>query len=257
MNKKGFATSTIVFALLSVFLISISILLVTMMNITSTKKTLNQNTVNNIEYGNSSINDLEQRIIELENKTDKIVDEIYPIGSIYMSTEDDTVKKVQKRFGGTWEKYSEGRTIIGDGTTTDESGNALVYNANQTGGNTTQILKTDNLPSHNHSIPSLNVSSWSGSHYHSNEQQYLRFYGNGDVVNIGSDGSLNGWDIAPATLNNAGSGRLLLAPWNTNSTSIVVSGQTTTASNTGTIGSNKSFSVQDPYIVTYIYKRVK
>ena len=257
MNKKGFATSTIVFALLSVFLISISILLVTITNTNRTKNALNEKVVSNIEYGNSSINDIEQRLEELENTTNNLLDKIYPVGSVYISTTDDTIEKVQNRFGGTWEKYSEGRTIIGDGTTTDESGNALVYNANQTGGNTTQILKTDNLPSHNHSIPSLNVSSWSGSHYHSNEQQYLRFYGNGDVVNIGSDGSLNGWDIAPATLNNAGSGRLLLAPWNTNSTSIVVSGQTTTASNTGTIGSNKSFSVQDPYIVTYIYKRVK
>ena len=38
MNKKGFATSTIVFALLALFIMALSILLMTMMNITSTKK---------------------------------------------------------------------------------------------------------------------------------------------------------------------------------------------------------------------------
>ena len=68
MNKKGFATSTIVFALLSVFLISISILLVTITNTNRTKNALNEKVVSNIEYGNSSINDIEQRLEELEDK---------------------------------------------------------------------------------------------------------------------------------------------------------------------------------------------
>ena len=34
-------------------------------------------------------------------------------GSIYITTTDDTVEKVQARYGGTWEKFAAGRTIVG------------------------------------------------------------------------------------------------------------------------------------------------
>ena len=239
MNKKGFATSTIVFALLSVFLISISILLVTITNTNRTKNALNEKVVSNIEYGNSSINDIEQRLEELENNTLKI-DDIYPIGSVYISTTDDTIEKVQKRFGGTWEKYSEGRTIIGDGTTTDESGNALVYNANQTGGNTTQILKTDNLPSHNHDIPSL-TGATKETKYSSKISGDGRFSLNG-----GGDGSA----IVFGSTEGYGGYLTLVTP--------ALSLTTNESKTTTCINCNStSFSVQDPYIVTYIYKRVK
>ena len=240
MNKKGFATSTIVFTLLSVFLISISILLVTVTNTSKTKNTLNEKVVNNIEYGSDSYNELEQRLEELENKTDTILDKMYPIGSLYMSTTDDTIEKVQNRFGGAWEKYSEGRTIIGDGTTTDESGNALVYNANQIGGNTTQILKTDNLPSHNHDIPSL-TGATKETKYSSKISGDGRFSLNG-----GGDGSA----VVLGSTEGYGAYLTLVTP--------ALSLTTNESKTTTCINCNStSFSVQDPYIVTYIYKRVK
>ena len=252
MNKKGFATSTIVFTLLSVFLISISILLVTITNTNKTKNTLNEKVVNNIEYGSNSYNELEQRLEELENKTDTILDKMYPIGSLYMSTTDDTIEKVQNRFGGTWEKYSEGRTIIGDGTTTDKKGNALVYTNGQTGGNSTQTLTISNLPNHNHIIPSLSVSSWSGSHSHNavqnntNASFFIMGSSSGETIAGYADGS-SFYGVNKSRKNS------------TASTTITVSGQKTTASSTTqcTNCTSTSFSVQDPYIVTYIYKRVK
>ena len=239
MNKKGFATSTIVFALLSVFLISISILLVTITNTNRTKNALNEKVVSNIEYGNSSINDIEQRLEELENNTLKL-DNVYPVGSIYMSNNLKTVEEVHNALGGTWEKYSEGRTIIGDGTTTDESGNALVYNANQTGGNTTQILKTDNLPSHNHDIPSL-TGATKETKYSSKISGDGRFSLNG-----GGDGSA----VVLGSTEGYGAYLTLVTP--------ALSLTTNKSKTTICINCNStSFSVQDPYIVTYIYKRVK
>ena len=110
MNKKGFATSTIVFALLSVFLISISILLVTITNTNRTKNALNEKVVSNIEYGNSSINDIEQRLEELENTTNNLLDKIYPVGSIYISTSSANPSTI---YGGTWERYGQGKTLVG------------------------------------------------------------------------------------------------------------------------------------------------
>ena len=244
MNKKGFATSTIVFALLSVFLISISILLVTITNTNRTKNALNEKVVSNIEYGNSSINDIEQRLEELENNTLKI-DDIYPIGSVYISTTDDTIEKVQKRFGGTWEKYSEGRTIIGDGTTTDESGNALVYNANQTGGNVSTILNASNIP--NLSVTGTTDSS--GQHTHLTQ---------GFVYEDSRQGTLPAQTMAWL----AGTYQWQTVPIKGGDQ--IFSGSTNVSGyHEHTFIGNykndniKGVTVQDPYIVTYIYKRVK
>ena len=266
MNKKGFATSTIVFALLSVFLISISILLVTITNTSKTKNTLNEKVVSNIEYGSNSLNDIEKRLEELENSTLKL-DNVYPVGSIYMSNNLKTVEEVHNALGGTWEKYSEGRTIIGDGTTTDESGNALVYNANQIGGNTTQILKTDNLPSHNHSyVPNGNITSLlsngttssSGEHTHTLSTV---LYKNPDPPLSFSEVIFYEYPSGYAA-KNSGLGYTNTAISKSGSHEHTVTGTITSTfkgikSETESTGLNKSFSVQDPYIVTYIYKRVK
>ena len=173
MNKKGFATSTIVFALLSVFLISISILLVTITNTNRTKNALNEKVVSNIEYGNSSINDIEQRLAELENSTLKI-DDIYPVGSIYMSTEDDTIEKVQKRFGGTWEVYASGRTLVSAGTYTDSKGNIVTYKAGETGGN----ASASNIDiNHTHTYDKTSSGTYNTviSHSHSTNDFKLKF----------------------------------------------------------------------------------
>ena len=261
INNKGYASTIIMFSILTIFLVSMLMLVKTMSNSSTLNKKITEKVVDNIDYDasgtvQSRLNELEIKYTNLQNQLSntkkEVINEIYPVGSIYMSTEDDTVEKVQDKFGGTWEKYSQGRTLIGEGTNSE--GN--VYVSGVTGGNTNVTLNTSNLPNHSHSIPSLTVSSWSGSHYHSNNEQLLRHYGNGDVVNFGSNGTLNGWDVEPAPSNNVGAGRLKIPSWNTNSTTITISGQKTTGSNTGTVGTGASFSVQNPYIVVYIYRRI-
>ena len=229
MNKKGFASSTIIFSLLSVFLIAISILLVTMTNTNKTKSALNEKVVSNIEYGNSSINDIEQRLKELENNTLKI-DDIYPVGSIYMSTEDDTIEKVQKRFGGTWEKYSEGRTLIGEGTGTDSNGLVKTFTSSSAGGEYSHKLTINEMPSHTHTFSA--TTSADGAHTHL--ALHLK-----DL-----DGKNLGWSGIVGSYSTANVGSVGNHTHN-------VSG-TTAASGSGT-----SFSIQTPYIVTYMYKRIK
>ena len=270
MNKKGFATSTIVFALLSVFLISISILLVTITNTNRTKNALNEKVVSNIEYGNSSINDIEQRLEELENNTLKI-DDIYPVGSVYISTTDDTIEKVQNRFGGAWEKYSEGRTIIGDGTTTDESGNALVYNANQIGGNTSKniTLSVNNLPAHTHTYSKSNTVTGSHtltvsempSHEHSIYTPSGHTWASGYSYenNTYKDTYVNFVVIPDAVNDKKYYGDRPMYAAATGGSKGHKHNITLTTTNTSSVGKGEALNldIQNPYIVTYIYKRVK
>ena len=66
-----------------------------------------------------------------------LVDLIYPVGSIYMSTNDVSP---QTFFGGTWERL-QNRFLIGAGDT---------YGAGAMGGYATHTLTLDELPSHRH-----------------------------------------------------------------------------------------------------------
>ena len=145
INNKGYASTIIMFSILTLFLISMLMLVKTMNNSSSLNKKITEKVVDNINYDASG--SVQDRLSVLENKVSnlksEVINEIYPVGSIYMSTEDDTIEKVQSKFGGTWEKYSEGRTLIGDGT--DESG--YIYQVGQKGGNKSVTLSSSNIPS--------------------------------------------------------------------------------------------------------------
>ena len=78
------------------------------------------------------------------------IDDIYPVGSIYL-TAGSTSPAVL--FGGTWVQISQGRTLIGAGTGTDANDVQQSFTAGSTGGEYTHTLTTDEMPSHNHTIP--------------------------------------------------------------------------------------------------------
>ena len=90
------------------------------------------------------VEELENKNATLESKINTIegetIDKIYPIGSIYISTDLNTVKKVEEKFGGEWETYGNGRVLKG---TTGTSGT--------TGGLENVQLTAANLPEHNQS----------------------------------------------------------------------------------------------------------
>ena len=80
-----------------------------------------------------------------------LLNAIYPVGSIYMSTNNNSP---QNFLGGTWVRI-EGRFLLGAG-----SG----YNVNATGGEATHTLTTDEMPSHNHDISRIEPGG-SGGNY--------------------------------------------------------------------------------------------
>lgn len=72
---------------------------------------------------------------------------MYPVGSVYI-----TYNNVNPGtfLGGTWERFGQGRTLVGEGTGNDGS-TSMSFTANSTGGEYKHQLSVEEIPSHNHS----------------------------------------------------------------------------------------------------------
>lgn len=67
---------------------------------------------------------------------------MYPVGSIYINT---TGTNPGAQFGGTWEQFGQGRTLIGAGTGNDGS-TSMSFTVNSTGGAYQHTLTKDEMP---------------------------------------------------------------------------------------------------------------
>ena len=209
-----------------------------------------------------------------------MLDEMYPVGSIYFSTSITTASDISKKFGGTWEAYGTGKTLVGVDTS-----NTNFNTVSKTGGSSTTTLTTSNLPSHNHSIPSLSgtaaatgsgykigygsstrsVSAWSGSHSHGlgGSNGYVLYnivYGNGNYALLATTGGNGWWGKTPTDATTIKVSGQTTSDYYANSISGIANHShsvTTNASTTGSTGSGTSFTNLPPYITVYMYKRVK
>lgn len=77
---------------------------------------------------------------------------VYPVGSIYMSTNPTSPASL---FGGTWEALDDGRVLIGAGT---------AHPAGEVGGEETHKLITDEMPSHYHGFTDTYRSRYTTYH---------------------------------------------------------------------------------------------
>lgn len=104
----------------------------------------------------------------------------YPVGSIYMSVNSTSPNSL---FGGTWERFANGRCLVG----VNES-DADFSSAQKTGGEKTHKLTTDEMPQHRHS---MQYSTTSGSQILLRNQsgnaasysQYTGYVGGGEAHN--------------------------------------------------------------------------
>lgn len=87
----------------------------------------------------------------------EIVDFIYPVGSLFIST---TSTNPSTYLGGTWERWGSGRVPVSVSDTDSD------FSAGKTGGEKTHTLTTAEMPSHSHAKGTLATSD-SGSHTHS------------------------------------------------------------------------------------------
>ena len=220
---------------------------------------------NNISYvdnANLGVNNVQAAIdgtctkfsSQLTNLKNDVISQIYPIGSIYISTSISTVSELEKTLGvGTWESYATGRTLIGAG-----SNGMTSYSANTTGGKetTSVTLTTANLPSHAHTYDKS--SSTTGSHIltiaempsHNHVVQFA-FAGNsgaGSVITVPGYPSTNKsgqYEVGSVSNTGGNSGH-------THSISL-------SSASTGTVGSSKAININNvqPYVTVYMYKRTK
>ena len=192
----------------------------------------------------------------------------FPVGAIYMST--TSANPSTFWTGTTWQAFATGKTIVGIDTS-DTDFNSV----NKVGGSKEVVLTIPNLPSHNHTVGDnthTHSMNGAGGHWHQvNDHTHLVPDHTHQVV-------LSLWDEKGSTLGHVGSGgngrefghhvqdgwaqggsvwTQASAP-NTNAVgdhvhSINNITHSHTLSNTG---SNTAHSNLQPYIVTYIWKRI-
>lgn len=80
----------------------------------------------------------------IQNLVDNTVDKFYPVGSVYISVNDTNPSTL---FGGTWERFAAGRTLVGVDT-----GQTEFNTVKKTGGAKTVALTVNQIPSHSHKV---------------------------------------------------------------------------------------------------------
>ena len=252
-------------------------------------KEVNSEETNNDDTPKSIEDQLKELTAEVASlkKNSLNIDNIYPVGSIYISAEDDTIEKVQNRFGGTWERYAEGTALVSTGTYTDSNGNINSYAKNSQGGSNNVTLTTNNLPAHTHSViakgtvsstftgTAVNTGVQSANHTHTfsgttstevNYQGYgvasLHNGGNNQGIGRTSGDSPNAFASSDGhfhqhTFSGTTSGISVNHTHSVTAKGTVSSTFTGTSATTSSTGSGTSFSVQNPYTSVYMYKRIK
>lgn len=101
------------------------------------------------------LNDIERELEELKTTQLRVREELFPVGSIYMSATMSTVSQVQSTFGGSWVSWGSGRVPVGVNTS-DSSFNTV----EKTGGEKTHTLTVSEMPAHTHPMVVAPRYSW-------------------------------------------------------------------------------------------------
>ena len=209
------------------------------------------------------INDLKDSINNLSTEVDNInnIDKLYPIGSIYVTV---SASNPSELFGGTWERYAQGRQVVGYG-----SNGTTSYSYNATGGSISKTLSITNIPAHTHTYTSSGTvtstfegtavnTNTAGEHTHTvnfgRASEEAKGYGYGKTDEVVGDAFIDRVAIfvetPVATFYTSGVHAHTLTPEGT-----IESKFTGTLTTTSSVGNSQSFSVQNPYITVYMWKR--
>ena len=210
---------------------------------------------------------------ELLNKKEKyeneFLDKTYPVGSIYITNSNINPSET---LGGKWEAYAQGRTLLGVGS----NGIDNYISSGLTGGTENVTLATINLPNHSHNATPLGTiqSTFSGKKAETSSNGNHNHSSNIMTTTQAKEDTEQGYPPENDTTASAGYNymdfinRLLVnnAGWKTTSNGThthtyiakgtVESKYIGEQTNTSESGNNTSFNIMNPYIVTYIWKRI-
>lgn len=109
-------------------------------------KTANLKLIKPEATDNVKLSDINENMDKIDSEFGRVLLRVYPVGSIYMSVNPTSPAEL---FGGTWEEFGKGRTLVGVDTTQAE-----FNTVEKTGGAKTHTLTVNEIPAHNHEIMS-------------------------------------------------------------------------------------------------------
>ncbi len=96
-----------------------------------------------------NLNDLPNKATARTNLGVPTLEQVYPVGSIYMNATNPA--NPNSIFGfGTWTAFAQGRVLIGVGTGTDVNGTNRTFANGDTGGEYTHTQTINEMPPHDH-----------------------------------------------------------------------------------------------------------
>ena len=176
---------------------------------------------------------LKAKVNALENSS-TTKDEIYPVGSIYMSMENTNPSTL---FGGTWESIESGRMLQSTSTASGTTGGQTSISYTPSGTVNGHQLTVNEMPSHSHWVKSGGGDSWASGYTNATQGFGVNFVISPDRVNSGQWYTQNSND-------NVCSGALCAWP----------TGGNQSHSHTFT-GTQASIATMPPYITVYMWKR--
>lgn len=206
----------------------------------------------------------------IDSKFSRFFTKIFPVGTIYTSVNKEFDPNIT--FGGTWEKYAKGKTLIGV-----EANDVNFNTVEKTGGTATITLGVGNLPSHNHNVQGATDAQ--GNHYHivNDHSHYMPphnhmsgwLYNNYAILSpvpwgLGTiGGNWRGFQAGKVDLDNDNQSSPYTSPsegWTHGSapgTNWAGQHNHWFNVNSSITGNNQPFSNLNPYITVYFWKRTK
>ena len=83
-----------------------------------------------------------------ETFQNSLINSIWPVGSIFISTRDDNPSDYM--FGTSWNAYGQGRVLVGEGAGDDGVNPNKIFNGGETGGEYLHTLTEAEMPRHTH-----------------------------------------------------------------------------------------------------------
>lgn len=202
-----------------------------------------------------TVGQLTAKANEILTKLNKVQEQIYPVGSIYMNVNNMNPASI---FGGTWEKLPSGRMLINEGDG---------FNLGSVGGEKTHRLSESEMPGHTHNInTSISVL---GDHYHAfstlrdnngvfpsanpnrNPETGFRFKSESRLADWNGSGHGNNVGSSPIGTN---------TEWHTVTSLDKAYGNNRNINinvNTSSVGGNQAHNNMPPYLTVNMWKRTK